>query len=85
MPLPNIRYIPQMNNKKLKKYLCQKGDSSYVIEEDLVGWYLIVYKNDSSDRSSEDHLFDTFEDALFEAEDRFGIQKSNWKEIFAEN
>jgi len=62
---------------KLKKYQCKKDNSSYVIEEDLVDWYLIV----NNDKSSKDYLFDALEDALFEAEGRFGIPKNKWKEI----
>jgi len=69
-----------MNSKKSKKYWRQKGETSYVIEEDLVGWYFIIYKNHTN-KSSEDYLFDTLEDILFEAEDRFGIPKNSWKEI----
>ncbi|HSW86748.1 MAG TPA: hypothetical protein VLG49_04515 [Rhabdochlamydiaceae bacterium] len=67
-----------MNSKKLKKY---QYKLSYVIEEDLVGWYLIIYKDPNINKSVEDYLFDTLEDALFEAEDRFGIPKNDWKEI----
>lgn len=74
-----------MNNKKLKKYWCKKDNSSYVIEEDLVGWYLIVYNNQNANKSSEDYLFDTLADALFEAEDRFGISKNKWKEILVKD
>jgi hypothetical protein len=70
-----------MDSKKFKRYHFQKGNSSYVIEEDLVGWYLIVYNIKNADKSSEDYLFDTLEDALFEAEERFGISKNEWKEI----
>ncbi|GAB4194277.1 MAG: hypothetical protein Tsb0015_17280 [Simkaniaceae bacterium] len=59
-----------------KKYWYQKKGVTYVLEEDLVGWYLIIYKNKTS--SSEDYLFDTLDEALFEAEDRFDIPKNSW-------
>ena len=44
-----------------------------MIEEDLVGWYLIVYENN---HSSQDYLFDTFDEAVIEAENRHGIAKN---------
>ncbi len=67
-----------MTRKKFKKYLFQKGDSFYVVEEDLVGWYLIVFKKHNAAKSSEDFLLDTFEDALIEAKDRFDISRHGW-------
>lgn len=30
-------------NKELNKFEYRENDTYYVIEEDLVGWYLIVY------------------------------------------
>lgn len=79
MPHHNIGYIREMNNGNFKKFECKKNDIYYVIEEDLVGWYLIVYNN--KNESSKDYLFDTLEDAMFEAEDKFSIHKNNWKEV----
>lgn len=65
-----------MNDENFEKYLLKKNGVIYAIEEDLVGWYLIVYKDNTS---SMDFLFDTLEDAFFEAEERFGIKKTEWK------
>lgn len=79
MPHHNIGYIRKMNNGNFKKFECKKNDIYYVIEEDLVGWYLIAYNN--KNESSKDYLFDTLEDAMFEAEDKFSIHKNSWKEV----
>ena len=73
-----------MSSKKLKKYWNRKDNSFYKIEEDFVGWYLIVCDSKNTDRSSRDYLFDTFEEALCEAKDRFGIPKNDWHEILSE-
>jgi len=70
-----------MNNKRFKKFECRENDTYYVIEEDLVGWYLIVYTDKNTNESSEDHLLDTLEDAMLEAEERFSIPKNSWKEL----
>lgn len=70
-----------MNNKRFKKFEYRENDTYYVIEEDLVGWYLIIYTDKNTDESSEDHLLDTLEDAMLEAEERFSIPKNSWKEL----
>lgn len=70
-----------MNNNRFKKFEYRENDTYYVIEEDLVGWYLIVYEDKNTDESSGDHLLDTLEDAMLEAEERFGIPKNSWKEL----
>jgi hypothetical protein len=67
-------------DKKFRKYSCTKGNASYVFEEDVVGWYLVVYNNSYITQSSEDHLYDTLEDALVEVETRFGIPRDGWVE-----
>ena len=70
-----------MNNKKFKKFEYKGNNAYYVIEEDFVGWYLIVYKEKNSYESSEDHLLDTLEDAMREADERFNIPEKSWKEL----
>jgi len=70
-----------MNNKKLKKFEYRENNTYYIIEEDLVGWYLIVYNDKSLNKSLEDHLLDSLEDAMLEAEERFSIAKNSWKEL----
>lgn len=66
-----------MNSKKYRKYTYKKDHSFFVIEEDTVGWYLIIY---CESKSSNDYLFDTLEEALFEAENKFNIPKNEWQE-----
>jgi len=79
----NIGYIREMNNGNFKKFECKKNNMYYVIEEDLVGWYLIVYNDKNKNGSAKDYLFDTLEDAMFEAEDKFSIPKNRWKEVLS--
>lgn len=69
-----------MNNKKFRKLEYSNNGVCYLIEEDLVGWYLIVY-NKYSNESSKDYLFDTLEGAMFEAEDKYKIQENSWREV----
>jgi hypothetical protein len=69
-----------MINKKFKKFEYRKNNRYYVIEEDLVGWYLIGYNNNTNE-SFEDHLFDSLEEAMFDGEDRYSIPKNGWKEL----
>lgn len=51
------------------------------IEEDVVGWYLIVYSNESRNGTKADYLQDTLQDVIGEAEERFGVAESQWKEV----
>ena len=74
-------YIRYMNNKKIKKFFCQKNGVSYEVQEDLVGWYLYVFSKQSHEISSEDFLFDTLEDALSEAKKRFNIPIDQWEMV----
>ena len=39
-------------NKKFKKYQHEKDHLSFVIEEELVGFYLIVYKDNANNSGS---------------------------------
>lgn len=56
-----------MNSKKFKKYRYEKDNLSFEIEEDLVGWYLFVYRDQNSHKAFEDYLLDSMEAAFFEA------------------
>ena len=76
----NIEFILPMTSKEFIKYTYQRGNSLYVIEEDVIGWYLIVYC-ENENKSSRDYLFDTLEEALFEAEDKFNVPKSGWQKL----
>ena len=49
-----------------------------LIEEDFVGYYLIIYNDPQSLRSDEDYLLDSLEEAFDEAEQRFGVVKNQW-------
>lgn len=71
-----------MANIKFRKYFFQKGNTSYIIEEDLVGWYLLVYDKEKAERPLKDYLLDSLEEAFFEAQDRFDIPRDSWKEIY---
>lgn len=63
----------------MSRFCVKKNGSLFVIEEDIVGWYLIVYKNAETNVSSEDFLLDTKDDAFLEANERFGIPRDAWE------
>ena len=60
------------------KYLYINDDLKLIIEEDVVGFYLYVYKDPQSEKSTEDYLFDSLEIAFQEAKERFGITNEQW-------
>ena len=60
------------------KYFYRDENLKLIIEEDAVGYYLIVYKNPDSIKSSEDYLVDSLEEAFQEADEKFGVSKSQW-------
>lgn len=62
-----------------KTYWCKKDNNLFVIEEDAIGWYLIVYPNSNKTSSSEDYLLDTLDEAFLEAKSRFKISKELWQ------
>lgn len=78
MPQANIEFIRRGVMDKFTKYLFLTHFLKLVIEEDLVGYYLIVYKDPTSTVSDEDYLLDTLEDAFQEAQERFGVSKIQW-------
>lgn len=61
------------------KYIYKSDLLKLVIEEDIVGYYLIVYDDPKSEKSSEDYLVDSIEEAFQEAKDKFGISRSQWR------
>ena len=63
------------------KYLYESSLLKIVIEEDTVGFYLIIYRDPLSEKSDEDYLFDSLEDAFREAKDKFGIARNQWRLI----
>lgn len=60
------------------KYLYKSDSLKLVIEEDTVGFYLIVYNDPRSEQSSEDYLVDSLEEAFQEAKEKFGISSKQW-------
>jgi hypothetical protein len=66
---------------KYLKYLYKNDYLKLVIEEDIVGFYLIVYNNPQSEKSSEDYLVDSLEDAFQEAKERFGVSSEQWEKL----
>ena len=53
-----------------------------VIKEDLpeVGWYLIVYPSGGT-QSLADHLQDTLDAVIKEAEEDYGVPPDSWRDI----
>ena len=68
---------------KMKRYLSQKKGKFFSLEEDLVGWYLIVYEDKELKKSIEDHLLDSYEDAIEIANEKFHVKKDDWKQVAA--
>lgn len=60
------------------KYVYKSELIKLVIEEDVVGFYLIVYRNPRSEKSNEDYLVDTLEEAFQQAKENFGISIEQW-------
>ena len=70
-----------------KKYISYNSDRSIrcEIEEDCnVGFYLVAYKKNSK-RSFADHLLDSFEDAIDQAESDYGIAPKAWGSVEERN
>lgn len=64
----------------MRSLFCETKDKFFVLNEDIVGWYLIVYKDKTKSVSIEDHLLDSYEDAIDFAKEDFNISKTDWKE-----
>lgn len=45
MSKSKIERIVAENKEEFRKFQYQNGSSRYLIEEDIVGWYLIIYSN----------------------------------------
>jgi hypothetical protein len=61
-----------------EKYTYKNNSLELVIEQDIVGFYLIIYKDHYSRKSSEDYLFDSLDEAFQTAERKFGVSRSEW-------
>ena len=64
----------------MKKFQYIDEKIKLIIEEDIVGFYLIFYPNPNTDKSEKDFLLDNLEDAFDCAKKRYGISKQEWKE-----
>ena len=65
--------------KKFQKFVMERGNRRFVIEEDLpaVGWYLYVFLDG---KCVNDYLQDTLDKAKEFAFEEFGISAIGWKE-----
>ena len=80
MLLQNIGFIQRMFD--MRKLFYETKDAFYELDEDVVGWYLIVYKDKSKNLSIEDHLFDSYENALQVAKEDFNIPEDKWRMLY---
>jgi len=71
----------QRINMQFEKFEYIDNNIRLVIEEDLVGYYLYVYRNPKVEAADQDYLLDDLEMAKDEAYERFGIDKQKWKKI----
>lgn len=62
----------------LSQYIYIKNSLKMIIEEDLIGFYLIIYNDPQSLESDEDYLLDSLKEAFDLAEERFSVVKSQW-------
>lgn len=60
-------------------YVYQDEKIKLIIDKDIVGYYLIVYRDPKSTISSADYLLDTLDEAFEAAQKKFGISKEQWK------
>ena len=65
--------------KKYLKYFYNNDSINCIIEEDDVGFYLIVYDHQNPGRSIADYLFDSLEDVFQAAKEKFGILQAQWQ------
>jgi len=63
------------------KYVFQNDKIQLVIKEDVVGWYLFVYKKENTEVPIADYLQDTLEDIFEEAEEMFGVHVNDWTKV----
>jgi hypothetical protein len=61
------------------KYIYKSNSLKLIIEEDIIGFYLIIYKDPLSEKSNEDYLVDSLEEAFQEAKEKFGVSIEQWE------
>jgi hypothetical protein len=64
-----------------KKYIFKSESLMLVIEPDIVGTYLIVYRDPSISVSDQDYLFDSLEETFNFAFDKFGVAQDKFHAI----
>lgn len=79
MQQASIEYIQRIDFVSYLKYLYKNDFFKLVIEEDDIGFHLIVYNDPCSEKSDEDYLIDSLEEAFQEAEQKFGVTSGQWK------
>lgn len=60
------------------KYTYRNEKLKLIIEEDLVGCYLIVYYNTDAQKSREDYLVESLDEAFQDANEKFGVSREEW-------
>lgn len=61
------------------KYVHKSDSLKLIIEEDVIGFYLVVYNDPHSEKSSEDYLVDSLEEAFQDAKEKFGVLSEQWE------
>jgi hypothetical protein len=61
------------------KYIYKSNTLKLIIEEDIVGFYLTVYRDPLSEKSNEDYLVDSLEEAFQKAKDNFNVSIDQWE------
>jgi len=73
MLLTCIEFIQKSKKMNYQKYFYENNEIKLIIEEDVVGFYLIIYKQDAPHQSINDYLLDSLEQAFKVAKDKFGV------------
>ncbi len=59
-------------------YIFESSSIKLVIKEDLVGFYLIIYKNPTLSKSSADYLLDSLAEAFEMAQEKYGVSSKQF-------
>lgn len=78
MQRTRTEFMLNRNSNCMTKFYYKDKDLKFLIDEDVIGYYLIIYKDPNSEISSQDYVFDSLEDAFQEAEEKFGVKKELW-------
>jgi hypothetical protein len=61
------------------RFLYKGNTLKLIIQEDSIGYYLIVYDDPYSEKSSEDYLVNSLDEAFAEAQEKFGVSRKQWR------